>query len=125
MLSGIKKIEYSLDQTGAFGSPVDLGAPLADSSGYTPEPQTTESGNGNMLYSGVKKNIDMNFDDMTKFAPLETAMKADTQIWVKATFMDDTTEVLVSAGTAQVKKIYPFTVGKKAGFNLKAGAFAV
>ncbi len=125
MLSGIKKVEYSTDSTGAFGTPVSLGAPLADSSGYTPEPQSVESGNGNQLYAGVKKGIDMNFDDLTKYAALETIMKADTPIWVKLTFMDDTTDTIISGGTCQVKKQYPFAVGKKAAFNLKAGYFAV
>lgn len=125
MLSGIKKVEYSLDPiAGGFASPVSLGVPLADSAGFTPEPQSVEAGDGNMLYAGIKNSIELNFDDMTKFAALETAMKNDSPFSVKLYFMDDTNEIIIKQGKCKVRKNYPMAVGSKVNFTLTAGYFS-
>lgn len=121
--SGIKKVEY--DTAVGFGTAVDLGTPLADSAGYSPDAQAVEAADGTMLYSGLKKVLDMNFSDTTKFAALETIMKADTRIYIRLTLMDDSTVTLISSAAAQVKMVYPFQVGKKVSFNLKTQAFEV
>jgi len=120
--SGLKKVEYSTDVSGAFTSPVDLGAPLTDGS-FTPDIPEVETSDGKMLYAGKKQSIEHNFTDMSKYSALETIMKADTPIAVRYTFIDATTEIVINDGLCKVKKNYKLSVGDRNSFNFKAQEF--
>ncbi len=125
ILSGLKRVRYSTDISGAFVGPVDLGAVLGDSAGLTEDPQETENSKGNMLYTGTKKTLDFNLVDLTHYNDLKTAMKNNTPLAFELTFIDDSTEVVMSDVLVKVKKNYGFSVGKMNTCNVKASGFVV
>lgn len=120
MQSGIKKLEYSTDGS----TYVDLGQPLTGGS-FDAGIQEVETAGGVMKYAGQKKVEEFDIPDMTKFSALETIMKADTPIYVKKTFMDNTTDVTFSNATVQVKKNFGFQVGQLNSFHMKVQEFTV
>jgi len=117
--SGIKLVEYEASPASWGGSEVSLGKPLADSEGVGFDPQTVENSAGNLLYAGNKDAHAFNIPDLSKFAALETIMKADTEVDVRITFMDDTTEVILTYALATVKKLYGSAVGSRNSFEVR------
>ena len=117
--AGIKKLEYEASPASWVGAQVSLGKPLADSEGVGFDPQTVENTAGNMLYAGNKDAHAFNIPVMASFAALETIMKADTEVDVRITFMDDTTEVILTEALATVKKNYGTAVGARNSFEVK------
>ena len=116
--SGIKLLEY--DTAGnAFAAAVSLGIPLADSPGIADDPQEVETGKGNTLYAGIKREHVFNISDLSKFAALETIMEADTEIDVRVTDLDDATETIALEATAKVKKMLGSAVGTRNYFEVK------
>ena len=119
--SGIKKVEYSTDGT----TWVDLGTPLADSQGVGKEPQAVETGKGTNLYAGVKGEHVFNITDMSKYADLETAMKADTEISVRVTDLEGNVETIAEEASVIVKKVVGSQVGSRNYFEMKVNAYEV
>ena len=117
--AGIKKVEYENSPASFGGSEIDLGKPLADSEGIGFDPQTVENSAGNMLYAGNKDVHAFNIPNLASFAALETIMKDDTEVDVRITFMDDTTEVILTEALATVKKNYGTAVGARNSFEAK------
>ena len=116
--AGLKLVEYEAS-TGAFGGlQTSLGKPLADSEGVGFDPQTVENTAGNMLFAGNKDSHSFNIPDMSLFAALETIMKADTEVDVRITFMDDTTEIIILNALVTVKKNYGSAVGARNSFTV-------
>lgn len=93
---GIKKVEY-VTAGNSFSGATDLGVPLEDSEGITEEPQNVATGKGTQLYAGVNKSFSFNIPDFTNFSDLETKMEADTEIDVRVTYLDDSTENIAMA----------------------------
>ena len=109
--TGIKLVEFEAS-TGVFaGAQTSLGTPLPDSPSFTPEPQEVENAKGQILYGGNKESSEWNIPDFTNFAALETLMEADSEVDVRITFMDDTTEIIHLNSTVLVRKNYSAQVG--------------
>ena len=117
--TGIKLVEFEAS-VGAFGgSQTSLGTPLADSPSFVPEPQEVENAKGQMLYGGNKESSEWNIPSFANFGALETLMEADTEVDVRITFMDDTTEIINLNSTVIVKKVYGSTVGGRNFLTVK------
>jgi hypothetical protein len=121
--SGIEKVEY--DTQLSFATVVDLGKPLAESDGFAPETQIVETGKGTNLYAGKKHDSSYLIPDMSKFAALETLMKADTEIFVRVTDTEDNVETIAEEASVQVKKMLATAVGTRTHFEFKFQHFAV
>lgn len=121
--TGYKLVEYEASPGSFGGSQVSLGVPLADSPGFTPEIQETENSKGQMLYSGNKKTSEWHVSDLTKFSALDTIMKADTEVDVRVTYMDDSTEVIQLNTLVKVSKPYQPAVGSRNYINVKFANF--
>ena len=117
--TGIKTVEIEDNPASWGGSEIDLGTPLPDSPSFTPEPQEVENSKGQILYGGNKEMSEWNIPDFTNFAALETKMEADTEVDFRVTFMDDTTEVIHTAATVQVRKNYSPQVGGRNYISVK------
>ena len=123
--SGFKKIEYSEDLTGAFANPIDLGIPLQDGSQYSPDRPVVAGAEGSQFYTGERESYDLKFADLSKYAALETLMKADTPITVRGTDMEDNVNVIIISGIPIVKKDTPFAVGNRNTYMLSIQEFVV
>ncbi len=122
--SGIAKVEY--DTAGNnFASAVDLGKPLADSPGVNFDVQEQETAKGTTLYAGKKHEHTFNIPDLSKFAALETKMKADSEIDVRLTDVQGNVETLATNATVKVKKVYASQTGGKNYFEMKIQTFEV
>ncbi|MFZ3035511.1 MAG: hypothetical protein WA138_16055 [Parvibaculum sp.] len=122
--SGIAKLEYQ-PAGGAWSAPVVLGVPLSDSPSVTFEPQEVENSKGQMLYAGNKDSSEFNFSDFTNFAAVETLMEADTEVDVRLTFLDNTTEIIHTAALLKVKKVFGAAVGGRNSINVKFQNFRI
>lgn len=123
--SGIKKVEYSVDLTGAFAAPVDLGKPLQDGSQYSPDRPTVPGAEGSTFYTGEKESYDFKIKDLSKYAALEALMKADTPISVRTTDMEDNVNIVIDSAIPIVKKDMPTAVGNRNTFMLHVEEFKV
>jgi len=122
--SGISKVEYATAGT-SFASPIDLGTPLASSAGTKSDPQGEETGKGTNVYAGVKKEHVFEITDMSKFAGLETIMKADTEVDVRITDVASGVETVSLNASVKVSKNYGATVGKRNVFQVTFTSFEV
>ncbi len=123
--TGIKLLEYE-ESTGAFsGLQTSLGCPLASSPSLTPEPQVVENAKGQELYAGNKDTSEWHIDDLTLFAALKTIMEADTEIDIRVTFLDDSTEIIHLNSLAKVSKTYNAQVGSKNYFIFKCQVYRI
>jgi hypothetical protein len=120
--SGLKAVAYAPTGTTAW---VDLGQPLADSGGYKPEPQEVETAKGTTLYAGTKREFAVNIPDLTKYDGLETIMKADSEVDLKLTFLDDSTDTSLTVATVKVKKNIGLKAGARNSFEAKFTMFSV
>ena len=91
-LSGVKSARY--DTVSAMTSAVDLGSVREDSSGQKVDVKTTPEGSGQTRYAGNAKELVLNVNDMSKFAGLETLMKANTEIYVELTDLEANTKII-------------------------------
>ena len=123
--SGYKLLEYEASPASWGGSEVSLGTPLADSPGEGREVQEVENAKGQQLYAGLRNDSEWNVDDLTKFSALETLMKADTEVDVRITDMEDTTRVIHTNAMVKVKKNYSAAVGGRNTLNVKFSVFEV
>mgnify|MGYP005843329795 CR=1 FL=1 len=111
--TGIKTVEVE-DSPGSWGgSQINLGTPLESSPSLTQEPQEVPDAQGRMLYGGNKDTSEFHIASFTNFAALKTKMESDTEVDVRITFMDDTTEVIHVASMVQVSKSYSAAVGSR------------
>lgn len=121
---GIKDVQY--DTAGNnFAAAVSLGKPLSESEGYTPEIPEVENGAGQMLYAGKKNNGVYLIPDLTKFAALETIMKADTEVDVRVRYLDDSYETVALATLIKVRHVINTAVGSRNAFEFKFNNFEV
>ena len=111
--TGIKTVEVEASPASWGGSEVDLGTPLESSPSLTQEPQEVPDAQGRMLYGGNKDTSEFHIANFTAFAGLKVQMEADTEVDVRITFMDDTTEVIHVASMVQVSKNYQAPVGSR------------
>lgn len=123
--TGIKTVEIEDSPASWGGSEIDLGTPLESSPSLTQEPQEVPDAQGRMLYGGNKDNCEFHFADFTNFASLKTDMEADTEKDIRITFMDDTTEVIMSAAMISVSKNYSAAVGSRNFMVLKASKYRI
>jgi len=121
---GIKKVEYQTPTGGAWGSPVNLGAPLTDG-GVGFELPETETGEGKKLYSGKKCSHTFKLTDLTKFVALETLMKADTSIDVRVYYLNGDYDTITTDAIPMVKRIINSQTGQRNAFELKVDSFQV
>lgn len=122
--SGIKLLEYEPSPASWAGAEVDLGKPLADSPGMNFDAQQVENSAGSQLYAGNKDEHAFNIPDLSLFGALETIMKADTEVDVRITFLDATTEVILINATCIVKKLYGMAVGGRNSFEAKFSGYS-
>lgn len=123
--TGIKKLEVEDSPASWGGSEIDLGTPLESSPSLTQEPQEVPDAQGRMLYGGNKDNSEFHIADFTDFSTLKTKMEADTEVDVRITFMDDTTEVIHVASMVQVSKSYSAAVGSRNYMILKFSKYRI
>lgn len=110
--TGIKKVEVDVSPADWAGQ-TDLGTPLESSPSLTQEPQEVPDAQGRNLYGGNKDSSEWHIPSFTAFSGLKTQMEADTEVDVRITFMDDTTEVIHVASMVQVSKSYQAAVGSR------------
>jgi hypothetical protein len=122
--SGIAKVEYQ-PAGGAWSAPVNLGVPLADSSSITFEPQGVDNTKGQMLYAGNKDSSEFDFPDFTNFTAVETLMEADSEVDVRLTFLDSTTEVIHAMAMVKVSKVLGGAVGGRNSMKVKFQNFRI
>jgi len=101
--SGIKSIRYDT-QSGMGGSPVSLGSILASSPLGDDDVKQVPTGKGTNLYGGKAKQRTWHVPDNSKFSALDTLQKADTEIYVEETDLEDNTSEY-GPGSVMVKKI--------------------
>lgn len=123
--TGIKLLEYEASPGSFAGAQISLGVPLADSPSLTAEPQEVENAKGQLLYGGNKDTSEWSIPSFTTFAGLKTIMEADTEVDVRITFLDGSTEIIHLNSLAQVKKVYSATVGSRNYMSVKFQTYRV
>lgn len=101
--SGIKKIEYA-DTGTAFASPIEITPILDDSDGHVPESQKENLSDGRKVYAGTANKFSVKCLDLSKFAALETKMKADAGIDIRVTDMGGNVNTVVTGAIPIVSK---------------------
>ncbi len=119
--SGIKKVEYSPTGANTF---TEIGVPLTDGS-IKNEAAKVETSKGTQLYAGTNKEGNFVFTTDTAYTALETAMKADTELDIRLTYMDNTTEIIAVGANITVSKTIKSKVGELNGFELAYKTFSV
>jgi len=123
--TGIKKVEVEDSPASWAGSEIDLGTPLESSPSLTQEPQEVPDAQGRNLDGGNKDSSEFHIADFTNFSTLKTKMEADTEVDVRITFMDDTTEVIHTYSIVQVSKTYQAAVGSRNYMIMKFSKYRI
>lgn len=101
--AGYKKIEYAATGTG-FVSPVEITPILEDSDGHVPESQTEGLSDGRKVFAGQANKFSCKSLDLSKYAALETLMKADSGIDIRTTDMEGNVNTIVVGAIPIVSK---------------------
>lgn len=115
--SGYKKIEYATTGSG-FGTPIELTPILEDSDGHMPESQVEGVSDGRKVYAGTANKFSCKCLDLSKYAALETLMKADSGIDIRTTDMEGNLNTIVVGAIPIVSKPANAAALKRNYFNL-------
>jgi len=127
--SGIVKVEYAPALATPFsqsGDIIVLGDCASDSEGLKTDVKSVETSAGTALYAGKIETFAAKVFDQTKYAALETLMKADAKIDIRITTSDNTTPIVIITNSGViVSKNYGMKVGDRNYFELKAQGYSI